>query len=200
MQCHGLGDARRKTSVGTEFRSQQDCRRKSDHLSSRRNFIYYVAAGIGIREEDKTKYACLGTGFTGIWQAPVLYEGINEKGLAGGQLYYRGFARYESACKSGTRKLQPPFVVLHLLAQCGTVKEAVEMIEEKITLMDTKLLGTVPPLHWAFCDRTGEMAVLEPEGNGVRIYRSTIGIMTNSPGYEWHRINLLNYAGCGSGL
>ena len=146
-------------------------------------------------EEDKTKYACLGNGFTGIWQAPVLYEGINEKGLAGGQLYYRGFARYESACKSGTRKLQPPFVVLHLLAQCGTVKEAVEMIEEKITLMDTKLLGTVPPLHWAFYDRMGEMAVLEPEENGVRIYRSTIGIMTNSPGYEWHRINLLNYAG-----
>ena len=34
-------------------------------------------------EEDKTKYACLGTGFTGIWQAPVLYEGINEKGQIG---------------------------------------------------------------------------------------------------------------------
>ena len=55
MQCHGLGDARRKTSVGTEFRSQQDCRRKSDHLSSRRNFIYYVAAGIEIRGRGQNK-------------------------------------------------------------------------------------------------------------------------------------------------
>lgn len=150
---------------------------------------------LGSADENKMKYACAGIGFTGLRHAPVLYEGINEKGLMGGQLYYRGFARYEPTCKPETWRLQPPFVVLHLLAQCRTVREAAEMMEEKITLMDTKLLGTVPPLHWAFCDRTGEMAILEPEEGGLRVYRDTIGVMTNSPGYQWHCLNLLNYAG-----
>lgn len=57
------------------------------------------------------------------------------------------------------------------------------------------MLGTVPSLHWTFCDRTGESIVVEPDGDGLHIYRRTIGVMTNSPSYSWHRLNLLNYAG-----
>ena len=57
------------------------------------------------------------------------------------------------------------------------------------------LLGAVPPLHWSFSDRTGETIVVEPDRDGLHIYRNTLGVMTNSPGYPWHRTNLLNYAG-----
>ena len=149
----------------------------------------------GNGERAQSRYACVGTGFTEISSAPVLYEGINEKGLMGGQLYYRGFARYSSETEAGEEMLQPPFAVLHLLAQCRTVNEAVRIIEKETTLVNTEFLGTVPPLHWAFCDKTGEMAVIEPDEEGLRIYRDTIGVMTNSPGYSWHRLNLLNYAG-----
>ena len=39
------------------------------------------------------------------------------------------------------------------------------------------------------------MAVIEPDVDGLHIYRSTVGVMTNSPGYPWHRTNLLNYVG-----
>ena len=53
----------------------------------------------------------------------------------------------------------------------------------------------MPTLHWAFSDRTGEMIVVEPDRDGLKVYRNTIGVMTNSPGYSWHRLNLLNYAG-----
>ena len=41
----------------------------------------------------------------------------------------------------------------------------------------------------------GEMVVIEPDVDGLHIYRSTVGVMTNSPGYPWHRTNLLNYVG-----
>lgn len=38
---------------------------------------------------------------------PVLYEGINERGLMGGQLYYREFAHFADKAIPGTLKIQP---------------------------------------------------------------------------------------------
>ena len=113
----------------------------------------------------------------------------------GGQLYYRGFAEYAKDCRAGTQPLQPPFLVFHMLAQCASVEEVVRCLQDEITLADIPMMGTVAPLHWSFHDRTGETIVIEPEGSGLRIYRNTLGVMTNSPGYSWHRLNLLNYAG-----
>ena len=147
--------------------------------------------------EDHTaavRYACAGTGLL-LGPAPVLYEGLNEAGLMGGQLYYRGFAHYGEGPAAGARPIQPPFLVLHLLAQCATVEEAVRCLEKELRLVPLPLLGTVPPLHWSFSDRTGESIVVEPDREGLHIYRNTLGVMTNSPGYPWHRLNLLNYAG-----
>ena len=39
---------------------------------------------------------------------PVLYEGINERGLMGGQLYYREFAHFADKAIPGTLKIQRP--------------------------------------------------------------------------------------------
>nr|WP_317413270.1 linear amide C-N hydrolase [uncultured Solibaculum sp.] len=140
-------------------------------------------------------YAAVGTGFFLVPSTPVLYEGINEKGLMGGQLYYRNFSHFEDIARPGTTKLQPPFAVFHLLAQCATVQEVADMMEKDITLMAIPMFGTVPTIHWAFSDRTGESIVIEPDADGLKIYRNTIGVMTNSPSYSWHRLNLLNYVG-----
>src|SRR5699024_2788404 len=57
------------------------------------------------------------------------------------------------------------------------------------------LAGSVPPLHWMLADRTGEAMVVEPDAGGLQIYRNTAGVLTNSPPYPWHRLNLLNYTG-----
>lgn len=141
-----------------------------------------------------SRYACAGVGLL-FSPTPVLYEGINERGLMGGQLYYRGFADYAPAGQPDARTLQPPFLVYHLLAQCATVEEAVQMLEGAICLAALPFFGAVPPLHWAFRDAGGETIVVEPDRDGLHIYRNTLGVMTNSPGYPWHRLNLLNYAG-----
>ncbi len=140
-------------------------------------------------------YAAAGTGLSILPDCPILYEGINEKGLMGGQLYYRGFAHYSDAAAPGASPLQPPLAVYHLLAQCACVEEVVRMLRQDFTLTGTELFGAVPPLHWAFSDRSGEMVIIEPDRDGLSIYRNTIGVMTNSPSYSWHRMNLLNYAG-----
>lgn len=57
------------------------------------------------------------------------------------------------------------------------------------------MMGAVPTLHWMFSDRTGESMVVESDADGLHIYRDAVGVMTNSPSYAWHRLNLLNYAG-----
>ena len=142
----------------------------------------------------ESRFACMGVGLM-LPTGPVLYEGINERGLMGGQLYYRGFARYGVRRRPGALPLQPPLLVYHLLARCATAAEAADCLEREIDLVPVPLLGAVPPLHWSFSDRTGETIVVEPDGDGVHVYRGTLGVMTNSPGYPWHRLNLLNYAG-----
>lgn len=140
-------------------------------------------------------YAAVGMGLMQVPSTPILYEGINEKGLMGGQLYYREFAHYAQTARANTCPLQPPFVVYHFLAQCATVEEVADRLEREFTLTAIPMFGTVPPLHWSFSDRTGESIVIEPDRDGVHIYRRTLGVMANSPSYLWHRLNLLNYAG-----
>lgn len=139
-----------------------------------------------------TDYAAVGVGVLLFPSTPVLYEGINEKGLMGGQLYYREFACFPQEKEDGRLPLQPPFAVTYFLTKCATVREVIERLQE-VTLVGQPLLGTVPTIHWTFSDQTGETIIIEPDQDGVHVYRDTGGVMTNSPGYPWHRLNLLNY-------
>ena len=161
--------------------------------------VTYLPQGTALASSEgctaPSKYAAVGMGLLAVPGMPLLYEGVNEAGLMGGQLYYRGFARYEKEPRPGTEALQPPLVVGWLLGQCASVEEAAQMLRERVTLVERPLLGTVPPLHWSFSDRTGEVMVVESDEVGLHLYRNTVGVMTNSPSYAWHRLNLLNYAG-----
>ena len=60
---------------------------------------------------QQARYACLGVGTCLLQSTPVLYEGVNEKGLMGGQLYFREFARFPDKARAGTLPLQPPMAV-----------------------------------------------------------------------------------------
>lgn len=154
-----------------------------------------LTGDVAAKSRRRARYAAVGMGLLQIPSSPILYEGVNDQGLMGGQLYYRYFAHYGTGGPRDGCPIQPPFVVYHLLAQCATVVEAAEELERHLTLVPRPLLGMVPYLHWAFSDRTGEMLIVEPDEDGLHLYRHTLGVMTNSPGYPWHRTNLLNYAG-----
>ena len=161
--------------------------------------VTYLPRGTALASSEgataPSRYAALGMGLLAVPGMPLLYEGVNEAGLMGGQLYYRGFARYEKEPRPDTIALQPPLVVGWLLGQCACVEEAARVLQGQATLVERPLLGTVPPLHWSFSDRTGEVMVVESDERGLHVYRHTVGVMTNSPSYDWHRLNLLNYAG-----
>lgn len=154
----------------------------------------YAPCGAGTAVME-SRWGVVGVGTLAVPGAPMLYEGVNQMGLMGGQLNYRGFACYPDAPQDGTSAVPPGGVVYHLLARCASVVEAAEVLEREVTITAVPLLGTVPTVHWAFTDETGESMVIEPEADGLRIYRNALGVLTNSPGYPWQRMNLLNYAG-----
>ena len=146
-------------------------------------------------EACRARYAALGMGVVLPGGAPVLYEGVNECGLMGAQLYYRQFAHYLPGGRPGLPRVQPGLALGHLLAQCASVEEAARLLADGMGLAGLPLSGSVPPLHWMLADRTGEAMVVEPDAGGLQIYRNTAGVLTNSPPYPWHRLNLLNYTG-----
>ena len=60
----------------------------------------------------RAQYAAVGIGLMA--GQPILYEGVNEHGLTGAQLYYRCFAHYPDSARPDTKPIQPPMLVYHL--------------------------------------------------------------------------------------
>lgn len=163
-----------------------------------RGLKYYTAGtpyDHNLSEENivTAKYAAVGVGTMAMQVTPVFYEGINEKGLMGGQLFYAGFASFPDVPRPNSQELNPGYVVTHALLQCATVDEVVDLLTKKATCVNQALAGSTATVHWAFSDRSGETIIIEPDNQQITIYRHTAGVMTNSPDYRWHKQNLLSY-------
>ena len=48
-------------------------------------------------------------------------------------------------------------------------------------------------MHWAITDAAGKQIVVEYVGGSLHVYDAPLGVMTNSPSYDWHLTNLRNY-------
>jgi len=53
--------------------------------------------------------------------------------------------------------------------------------------------GVVMPFHWWIGDASGKVAVAEYVGGKLAIHDAPLGVLTNSPPYEWQQINVSNY-------
>ncbi len=137
-------------------------------------------------------------GYTGMavlgFGEPVLVDGVNGGGLMGALLHYPEYAFYPSSAVAGTVAVHPGRLLAWLLSRCRGVEEALEELS-RITLVDEAIQGKPLPAHYILCDRRGESVILEPDEDGLKVYRDTIGVLANSPGYLWHRTNLRRYVG-----
>lgn len=163
-----------------------------------RNYSYYsvgakLEGSLKVENQRTTKYAIMGIGTMVLEPTPALYEGMNEKGLCGAQLYYRELAHFKMEVEDNKYPLQPPFLVMHALASCKNVQEVKELLQNKASLVGIPLLGTVPTIHFIFGDKEGNNLIVEPDQDGLKFYENTLGVLTNSPSYAWHQYNLLNY-------
>ncbi len=137
-------------------------------------------------------------GFTGMavlgFGEPILVDGVNAAGLMGALLHYPGYAVYQEGPEKGTTAVHPGRLLAWLLGRCTGVEEAVEELA-RLTLVDEPIQGKPLPAHYILSDQKGDAAVIEPDEGGLSIHRNTVGVLTNSPDYRWHRTNLNNFVG-----
>jgi choloylglycine hydrolase len=50
-----------------------------------------------------------------------------------------------------------------------------------------------PPFHYVVYDKTGASIVIEPIGGKLVVHDNPLGVVTNSPTFDWHMTNLRNY-------
>lgn len=124
-------------------------------------------------------------------QKEFIAEGLNEAGLSAGLFYFPRYGEYEKydEAKKG-RSIADLQLVSLLLGNCATVEEVKEMVKGVHVINIDPRASTV---HWRFADKSGRQIVLEHINGESRFYEDTLGVLTNSPGFEWQLTNLNNY-------
>ena len=140
----------------------------------------------------KSKYGSVGTNALGV---PAILDGLNEKGLAVGLFYFPGYAKYQEVKEEDVGKAIAPWEVpVYLLGSCANVEEAVRAVRSIcVGEVVQKEMGYVPPCHYIVNDASGRSVVLEYVGGDLKIHDNPLGVITNSPTFDWHVTNLRNY-------
>lgn len=130
-------------------------------------------------------------------QKEFVAEGLNEAGLSAGLFYFPGYGKYEefdpAEKSSSIADLQ---LVSWILGSCSTVDEVKKAVESVHVVSIDPRASTV---HWRFTDLSGRQVVLEIVGGEPRFFENTLGVLTNSPGFEWQLTNLNNYVNLHAG-
>jgi choloylglycine hydrolase len=139
-----------------------------------------------------TKYGAVGMNGFGL---PVLVDGMNEAGLAGGLLYLPGIAEYEDVAPArGKDSIASYELLTYVLTNYATVAEAKAGIAHLLVNRSIESTLKMPaPLHLTLHDITGASLVVEYIGGKLTMYDNPTGVMTNAPAFSWHLANLGNY-------
>jgi len=129
---------------------------------------------------------------------PVVADGMNETGLTIGVLYMPGFAQYQEMVEGNEAvSLANTDLAAYVLGQFDLVEDIKAALPKLRVIHNddiVKAFGAPVPLHWIISDKTGSSIVVEYIDGLLHLHDNKIGVMTNSPGYDWHLLNLRNYA------
>jgi len=121
-------------------------------------------------------------------------DGVNEYGVSAAALYFSGQAHYAATAVDNQINLAPHELIMWILGNVKSTAELGERLSElNIVEAAAPLLNIVVPLHWIISDRSGSTYVLEQEADGMHYLVNPVGVMTNTPDFNWHLKNLSNY-------
>jgi choloylglycine hydrolase len=140
----------------------------------------------------KGKYGFVGLDMLG---KDIIADGMNEKGLAAGLFYHPGYATYMEYDKAQAgNSITAVDVVSYILSQYATVDEVRGEIDQvRVVPVIEKAIGIAVPAHWMVTDAGGKSIVIEFTDGKIKIHENPLGVITNSPTYDWHMTNLRNY-------
>lgn len=140
----------------------------------------------------KAKYASVGLNGAGL---PVLFDGLNEKGLSAGMFYFPTSAGYMPYTPTDAGKSiaqwEVPSWILENFATVDEVKANLGNIVVPSVVFST--WGFAPEAHYIVHDASGKCIVIEYVGGKLNVYDNPLGVITNSPSFDWQTTNLRNY-------
>jgi choloylglycine hydrolase len=129
----------------------------------------------------------------------MIVDGLNDQGLSIGLFYFPGYAQYADATKeNAARALAPQDFGMWVLGNFATVDEVKKAVQD-IAMVPTPLpglgsaKGMVADVHFFVQDKSGKSIAIEPIDGKLKVTDAPIGVMTNTPTYDWQMTNLDNY-------
>lgn len=141
-----------------------------------------------------SKYASVGMSALGL---PVIIDGLNEVGLAIGLFYFPGFAEYMPYSRSDAENTLAPWElgswILENFETVDQVKTAIKDIVVPGVVLAEFDPNASPPVHFVVHDASGKSIVIEYVGGKLNVHDNPLGVVANSPTFDWHITNLRNY-------
>jgi choloylglycine hydrolase len=137
----------------------------------------------------RSKYGVVGMDGIGL---PIVVDGMNEAGLAGGALYLPGYAEYQAVPPGQERNSVASYeLLLYLLTSFANVAEAKAGLPNILVNRSSQEVFKMPvPLHITLHDASGASLVVEYVGGRLSMYDNPTGVMTNAPPFDWHLAHL----------
>ncbi|MBN9511387.1 MAG: choloylglycine hydrolase family protein [Alphaproteobacteria bacterium] len=160
-----------------------------------RGYAFTGDTPLGAGKTWTAKYAAVGAiAFNNV----AIMDGMNEKGLAVGAFYFPSFAGYtKTTPENRASSMSMADFPSWLLTSFGSVAEVRAAVEAGDAIIAPTLLKGWPPqpqpFHYVVYDATGASIAIEPLGGKLKIFDDPLGVMTNSPSFDWHMTNLRNY-------
>ncbi|EOT2916948.1 choloylglycine hydrolase [Clostridium perfringens] len=147
------------------------------------------------KKELTTKYAVLGMG-TIFDDYPTFADGMNEKGLGCAGLNFPVYVSYSKEDIEGKTNIPVYNFLLWVLANFSSVEEVKKALKNA-NIVDIPISENIPntTLHWMISDITGKSIVVEQTKEKLNVFDNNIGVLTNSPTFDWHVANLNQYVG-----
>jgi choloylglycine hydrolase len=124
-------------------------------------------------------------------------DGLNEEGLYVGVYYLPDFAEYAiyDSTKSENAMSVGDFMQW-MLSSFKTVDDIIANLKNVtvVNVENKEFGGAALPFHFKIVDPSGNSKIIEIVNKGeVKVYEPYLGVITNSPTYDWHLINQRNY-------
>ena len=140
----------------------------------------------------KAKYGVAGVDGVG---KEIVIDGMNETGLQVGLFYHPGTAVYQKFDPArANESLAPTDVGTYLLTTCKSVDEARQVLQKaRVVPVIEESLGIVAEVHYIVTEPNGKAMVIEYINGEPTFFDAPLGVITNSPSYDWHQTNLRNW-------